>query len=231
MSKLVTPAQLVADAYMYANMVQGTNSFVTPTQALRLVNLAASEFYDLLVAARGHEYYISEFAIAIVGGTSRYALPADFYELESITLQWGTNQVEEVPDYHSVRDRSDYLNGLQWSQWNDKAFRLRGCFVEFLPVPSGAVAATMQYIPCFTDMVLGGTSFDGVNGWERMVALKAACDMCIIAQRDAGDLSSRLEAEKQRISEMAEDRAAEHPHQVRDVYPEGNRGLAARFLP
>lgn len=231
MSKLVTPAQIVADAYMYANMVQAANSFVTPTQALRLVNLAAGEFYDLLVAARGHEYYINEFAIAIVGGTSRYALPADFYEVESITLQWGTNEVEEVPDYHSVRDRADYLNGLQWSQWNDKAFRLRGGFVEFLPVPASAVTATMQYIPCFTDMTIGGTAFDGVNGWERMIALKAACDMCVIAQRDIGDLSNRLEAEKQRIGDMAEDRAAEHPHQIRDVYPETGGGLLARFLP
>jgi len=236
-SKLVTPAQLVADAYMYANMVQASNSFVTPTQALRLVNLAASEFYDLLVAARGHEYYISEQTIAIIPGTigvpstARYALPADHYETVSITLQWGTNQVEEVPDYGSIRDRYEYLNGLQWSQWNCKAFRIRGTFIEFLPIPSSSVTATHQYIPCFTDMTLGGASFDGVNGWERLISLKTAVDMCMIAQRDAGDLNSRYETEKQRIQDMADSRAAEHPAQIRDVYPETGGGLLSRFLP
>jgi hypothetical protein len=230
-SKLVTPAQLVADAYMYANMVQASNSFVTATQALRLVNLAASEFYDLLVAARGHEYYISEQTIAIVGGTSRYALPADHYETVSITLAWGTDQTEEVNDYSSIRNRVDYLNGLQWSQWNDKAFRLRAGFIEFLPIPTSSVTATHQYIPCFTDMTLGGTSFDGVNGWERLIALKAACDMCMIAQRDTGDLSVRYEAEKQRIQDMADSRAAEHPAQIRETFPETGGGILSRFLP
>lgn len=216
---------------MFANMVQASNSFITPAQALRLVNLAASEFYDLLVAARGHEYYISEQSIPIVSGTSRYVLPADHYETSSITLAWGPDQVEEVTDYSSVRDRPDYLNGLQWSQWNDKAFRLRAGFIEFLPVPSSNVTATHQYIPAFQDMTIGGTSFDGVNGWERLISLKAAADMRVAAKIDPSDLDARYMAEKQRIQDMADSRAAEHPAQIRDVRPEGWGGIIGRFLP
>jgi len=222
-SKLVTPAQLVADAYVYANMTQTANSFITPAQALRFVNLAAGEFYDLLVAARGHEYYISEQTIPIVGGTSRYALPADHYETLSITLAWGTNQVEELDDISSVRDRWQYLNGLQWTQWNDKGFRLRGGFIEFLPLPSSAVTATHQYIPAFTDMVIGGTSFDGVNGWERLVSLKAASDMLTSARQKSDDVDAKWARELQRIQEMADQRAAEHPNQIRAVFPEQGR--------
>lgn len=231
MSKLVTPAQLVADAYVYANMTQAANSFITPAQALRFVNLAASEFYDLLVAARGHEYYISEQTIPIISGTSRYALPSDHYETLSITLAWGTDQVEELDDISSVRDRWQYLNGLQWAQWADKGFRLRAGFIEFLPLPKSSVTATHQYIPAFTDMVIGGVSFDGVNGWERLVSLKAASDMLTAARQKSDDVDAKWARELQRIQEMADSRAAEHPDQIRDVAPERGYGILSRFLP
>ncbi len=231
MSKLVTPQQLVDDAYVYANMTQAANSFITPAQALRFENLAASEFYDLLVAARGHEYYISEQTIPIISGTSRYALPSDYYETLSITLAWGTQQIEEVNDYSSVRDRWQFLNGLQWSQWADKGFRLRAGLIEFLPVPSSNVTATHQYIPAMLDMVIGGPSFDGVNGWERLVSLKAASDMLTASRKESSDVDAKWARELQRVQEMADQRAAEHPNQIRDVYPEMGYGAWSRFLP
>jgi|SRR3954470_19032840 len=230
MAKPVTPDQIVADAYMYANLVTGSNAFVPAVQALRLVNLACGEFYDLLVSARGHEYYINEATIPILGGTSRYNLPADFYELFSVTIAWGPQDVEEIPDYGSVRDRAAYQNGLQWSRRNTKAFRLRGPQIEFLPVPGSPITATLQYLPAFPDLVLGGTSFDGVNGWERLIALRAAMDMCAIAQRDSGQIAQLYTAEKQRIQEMADDRAAQHPDQIHEIFPEGVR-IGRRFRP
>lgn len=231
MSKLVTPAQLVADAYVYANMTQTAQSFITPAQALRFINLAAAEFYDLLIAARGHEYYLAEQTIPIVSGTSRYALPSDHYETLSITLAWGTQQIEELDDYSSVRDRWQYLNGLQWSQWADKAFRLRAGFIEFLPVPSSSVTATHQYIPAMPDMTIGGTSFDGVNGWERLVSLKAASDMLTASTKSSAAVDEKWAREYQRIQEMADQRAAEHPNQIRDAFPEMGRSILSRFLP
>lgn len=220
MAKLVTPDQIVADAYMYANQVSGSNAFVTTDQALRLANLACGEFYDLLVACRGHEYYISEGSIFITPGQSRYPLPEDFYELYSLTLNWGPQDVEEVPDYSSVRDRPRYMNGLPWARRSTKAFRLRNQEIEILPVPTGEVTGSLQYLPAFQDMVMGGGSFDGVNGWERLISLRTAMDMCAIAQRESAQLAQLYAAEKQRIEEMANDRAAQHPNQIRDVGPE-----------
>lgn len=236
MSKLVTADQIVADAYMYANQVSGSNAFVPAAQALRLANLACGEFYDLLVACRGHEYYVKETPISLVAGTFRYFLPSDFYQLYSVTLAWGPQDVEEVPDYSSLRDRPLFLNGLAWARRGTKAFRLRQDEIEFLPVPTSAVTATLQYLPAFQDLVTGvgpGNTFNGVNGWERLISLRTAIDMCAIAQRESATLANLYAAEKQRIEEMAADRAAEHPDQIRDVCPEGprlTRGLR-RFWP
>lgn len=230
MSKNVTPDQLVADAYVYANMTQNAQSFITPAQALRFINLACTEFYDLLISARGHEFYITEQVINIIGGTSRYSLAADFYQLLSVTLAWGSDQVEEVGDYSSVRDRPSFMNGLQWTQWAPKAFRVRGASIEFLPIPKSAVAATVQYIPAFSDLTLGGVNFDGVNGWERLVTLKAASDMRTAAGQDSSDVDAKWGREYERIQAMVDERTAEHPAQIRDVVPEGVRAFR-RFIP
>ena len=229
MSKLVTPDQLVADAYLYAAQVPGPSAFVTPDQALRLVNLACGEFYDLVVSARGHEHYIDEADLAIVAGTERYELPQNFYEMFAVTIVWGPQDTEDVPAYGQIRDRARYLNGLGWARRGSKAWRLRGQDkIELLPVPTSECTVRIQYLPVFNDLT-GEGQFDGINGWERMISLRVAIDMCAIAQRDAGALNNLYATERQRVIDMVTERAAEHPSQLRETYPEG--GYRGRFFP
>jgi hypothetical protein len=228
MSKIVTHDQIVADAYLYAAQVPGPSAFVTPDQALRLVNLACGEFYDLIVSARGHEHYIDETDITTIAGQERYDLPPNFYEIFAVTILWGPQDVEDVPAYSAIRDRVRYLNGLQWARRNCKAFRLRGQdVIELLPVPTSECTLRIQYLPVFADLTEGG--FDGINGWERMIALRTAIDMCAIAQRDSGALANLYATERQRVIDMVTERAAEHPSQVRETFPEG--GYRGRFFP
>jgi hypothetical protein len=227
-SKLVTPDQIVADAYLYAAQVPGAGAFVTPDQALRLVNLACGEFYDLVVSARGHEHYIDDAPILIFAGQGRYELPQNFYEIFAVTIEWGPQDVEDVPAYSSIRDRVRYLNGLQWGRRNCKAFRLRGQdTIELLPTPTSDGNMRIQYLPVFADLTEG--QFDGINGWERMISLRVAIDMCAIAQRDSGALANLYATERQRVIDMVTERAAEHPSEIRETYPE--RGYRGRFLP
>jgi hypothetical protein len=239
-SKLVTSDQLVADAYLYAAQVPGPGAFVTPAQALRLVNLACGEFYDLVVSARGHEHYIDEADIALEAGRARYDLPPNFYEMFAVTIIWGLSpvslgsvdpqDVEDVPAYATIRDRVRYLNGLQWARRSAKAFRLRGQDgIEFLPVPTSPCVVRIQYLPVFDDLFLTEGQFDGINGWERMISLRVAIDMCAIAQRASGALDNLYATERQRVIDMVTERAAEHPSQLRETFPEG--GYRGRFFP
>lgn len=228
MSKLVSLGQLVDDAYLYAAQVPGAGAFVTTTQAERLVNLACTEFYDLIVSARGHEHYIEEADIALVAGQERYDLPQNFYEIFAVTIVWGPRDIEDVPAYQHIRDRVRYLNGLQWQRQGFKAFRLRGQdTIELLPVPTAVGTIRVQYLPVFADLTEG--QFDGINGWERMISLRAALDMCAIAQRDSSQLANLYAQERQRVIDMATERAAEHPSAIRETYPEG--AYRGRFLP
>jgi hypothetical protein len=217
----VTLAQLRLDARLYADQRPGSStSFIAETELTRLVNTKIRELYDMLVAARGSDYYATEGTIAIQSGTSRYPLPSDFYELASITLEWTSNEHELLFPVGSVRERIHYEGVLpqnNWSRYSSKGYRLRAAQLEFLPVPTGTVTARLQYVPVFVDLAADGDTFDGINGWEKMVALGVAMEMRTIEKRTASDLASLYAEQLARIETMKSERDAEAPKEVVDV--------------
>lgn len=62
------------------------SGFVSDTELNRLVTEGAYQLYDLLIAARGAEYYSTVYSFVTEDGTSDYDLPDDFYQLHAIAL-------------------------------------------------------------------------------------------------------------------------------------------------
>lgn len=213
----------------------GSEAFVVDSDAAAnavsfdtLVNGAAAELYDLLVAARGHEYYAADTTLSIVASTAAYALPSDFYQLLSARLEWGTGRFEELVPA-GVRERTDYANLTYWAPFTPKAYRLKGTQTassqsfELFPTPSSAVTARVRYIPAFALLANDAATFDGVNGWEKLIALKAAIEYRTIAEKPLGPLPQLYQETFQRIQSLADQRNANYAEQVQNVYPEGGR--------
>ncbi len=232
MARTVTLATLRKNARLYAD--QRGRKFVEDDEANRLVNLALAELYDRLVAAQGHEYYELELAapsaeaIETESGTATYALPTGVYRVLGFDLNWGTDRLESVPALASIADRSRF-NGVGWGEFTPKAFRIRGAqppgapmTLELFPTPTSAVAAILRYVPAFTDLANDTATFDGVNGWDRAVALRVALEMRAIAGLESTTIQGLYDRELQRIDELAADRAATHAPTIRDVSPEGS---------
>lgn len=211
----------------------GANAYIVDSDATAnavsldtLVNLAIAKFYDMLVAARGHEYYATDVAVAMVSGTQQYALPADFYQLLTAHLEWGAQDLEQLHDT-SQRERTTYQNWQTWGRWSDKAFRLIGTqlassqTLEIWPIPqlSGTILR-VRYIPQFAPLANDATSFDSVNGWEKFIALAAAIDYRTAEGKDLGNLSALYQEELARIESMADKRAANFAPQIVQVHPE-----------
>lgn len=202
-----------------------------------LINGALAELFDVLVAARGHEYYATDATIAVVSGTSLYALPTDFYELLSIRLYWDANFIEEMHPM-GVRERTRYemLTNI-FERGTPKAYRLQGTqtasarSVEILPIPSRAVTAQIRYIPLFSPLTDDTSTFDGVNGWEKLVALKVAIEYRTIAEKPMGNLNALYAECYARITALADQRNANYAEQIQQVNPErwrrGVGGLGA----
>lgn len=233
MAASVLASQIITDARLYADQrgaSVATAGYLTDVEVLRLVNQQLKELYDLLLSARGHDYYIAESTISIGVGlgvsssSSVYALPATFYQMKSVTLEWGANDHELVAPVNSVRGRADYVNSAgTWSRGSDKGYRLRGPNIQFHPTPTSSVTCRVQYVPCFTDLATSGT-FDGVNGWEILVAVGVAMQMLDIEEEGSGArLQALYDRNYMRIRKLAADRDADNPTQIEDVCPDGPR--------
>ena len=232
----VTRAYIRNRARLYADgRPGGSNAFVkdsdpTPDAVSfdTLVNGAIAELYDLLVSMRGHEYYASDDTLAVVSGTSQYALPDDFYQLLSIRLEWSAFQFEELKTM-GVRERTRYENLNCWGEGSPKAYRLRGTFtasariVEILPTPTSAVTARVRYIPICPLLSDDSTTFDDVNDWSKLVALKAAIEYRTIAEKPIGNLQGLYDECSARIHALADQRNANIAEQIQQVFPERRR--------
>lgn len=220
MAKTVALSQLRTDARLFADQRHGgATPFISDTELNRLINLKLAELYDKLVMARGHEYYADEGTLSIVASTARYNLPATFYEMLSVTLEWGLRDHEPVADLAHVRHASEFRNWSTWSGWSPKAYRIRNAQIEFFPVPSSSVTARIQFVPAFTDLATDGATFDGVNGWDKLVTLGVAVEMRAIEQNDHADLDVLYGEQLERIEALAADRDA-NPKRVIDVWPD-----------
>lgn len=227
MARTVTLGKLRGLARLYADQRPSdeTNAFIkaagTATTAglTDLVNLALCELYDDLVKAGGTDYYRTVDPVSIVAGTSLYNLPGTFYQMLDLRLEWATNDVEPV---FNIKDRDYYKfkNTSNWGAWSVKGYRIAGSQIEILPTPTSAVTGRLAYVPACTVLVNDADTFDGVNGWEKLVALKVAMELRAIEGTGfSDDLEKLYEMEKKRIAGMAGDRAAE-PDQVTDVAPD-----------
>lgn len=222
MAKAVSHQQLIDDARLYAD--QRTSTFLTDTEVSRLVNLQIGELYDLLVEARGHEFYATSDTIAIAAGTAAYNLPDDFYQLLALNLEWVDDDHEPVDPLNHQGDIWRYAD-IEWQRWSAKGYRLRGSQIDIYPTPSSAVTARLHYVPVFTDLpiVVGEATtfegeFDGVNGWEKLVVLGVAIEMLEIEEKGSGaTLREAFERQYERIASLAADRDAAAEVQVRDV--------------
>lgn len=237
MPALVTNAAVRGLARLYADQrAGGAGAFVpdVPTVAgggsvNGLVNLAMAELYDLLVAARGHEYFLTSATLALVSGTALYSLPATFYQMSGLVLEWGTQEHEPVEDLEKTISRTQYVNvmGPTWCPWSPKAYRLRGAQVEFVPAPTGAMppATRIYFVPVYTAVdpssgAWDATTFDGVNGWEKLPALRVAIELRAIEEQPYGDLEKLYERELARVEAMKTEREASRPKRIINVYPE-----------
>jgi len=209
-------------AKLYADeRSSGVNAFIKDLQLNKLVNLALAELYDDLVNARGAEYYeLEDTSIVTVSGTASYDLPSDYYRLLSLHLQWGTDELEEMHKLGSLNDRHLYTR-ISWQRWTRKAYHEHGKTLEFFPTPTGPATVVLRYVPAFQDLTTDASTFDGVNGWERVVALRVAVEIRMIQKLPYGDLMSLYQQERDRIQALAADRVVGEPAKIRDVDPEG----------
>lgn len=230
--RTVTLAQLKRMSRLYADeRPGGAVAFINDDELRDLINSAIADEYDLLIHAGGHERYETvDTSEATVSGTATIDLPDDFYELLSLHLVWGTRQIERVNALDSIDDRRDVVNHGVWTRDGWKAYRRRGSVIELFPTPTTATTVEMRYVPTAPILTADTATFDGVNGWERMICYRVAAEMLSIASKSPSTMMTLYQAEREKIEILAHQSTASSSDRVRDVRY-SNRGGWRRLGP
>ena len=222
----VTLSQMRLDARLYADQrAGGTVAYITDTELDRLINLSITGLYDVLVKAGGHEYYRSSISFVTTSTVNMYSgtpyVPADHYITLRMALNWGNSEIEDLRGLSLLEFSTLETHGT-WGRGMPKGYRLQGPDqIEIRPTPTSANTITHVYVPTFADMTTTTATFNGVNGWERVVALDVAMQIRAIMEKSYADLQALYERDMKRIETAAAERASFEPHRMIDIQPEG----------
>ena len=160
---------------MIADVRGGTNletsTFVTDPEITEYLNQELAELWARIAQGSGAPHYRSSYSISVTTGTTLYALPATFWQVQG---------VEALIDGLTYRlrafngaEHATMANSFTRYPWFDNTrYRIQASNIEFLPV-NQAFSATLYYTPCQPRLVSGSDTFDGFNGYE-MAAIYGA---------------------------------------------------------
>lgn len=224
MASAVPLTSLIQSVRRRAN-IENQSAFITDAEITEYLNAGLASLYDMLVQAGGQPWFRNSYTITTTGNTSSYALPPDFYVMQSVDCLLGNISSGGIPTITArpymefERNRYKYYPG--WLFGTPIYYRLQGQQITFIPAPSGSFSVILNYYPTFVKLTNGDDSFDGVNGWEEYAVWKAVAD-CL--GKDMSDPSYALgkagELERKIVS-MSELRDAGAPERMTESDADG----------
>lgn len=199
-----------------------TSDFVSDAELNGYINSSIAELHDLLVAAYGSDYFLSDHSFTTSLSTTDYALPADFYKMKGVDIRINNNNWFSVRPFNfNERNRNQ---DLTWGLLLGPSIRYRimGGNIKFNPAPDAAYNARIWYVPKSTVLVADGDTFDDLNQYAEYVIVDAAIKMLQKEESDVSVLMTQKQALKRRLEEMADNRDAGQPETISDIYAENN---------
>lgn len=214
---------LRTDAYKRSDN-EGATDRHPPADVTRYINQGRAERYDLMVEARGRQYFRKNPAqkITTLSTATRYALNPDFYRLISVRRACDAPallypfRAEDEPDLRMV-------SGFPWPEY----YELQNGFIELLPAHAAGVCIVVDYVPVITDLVADADQTDGINGWEEYEIDFAA--RCMASKDEEWELVRSIDADmarmKDRIAKLAPTQDTFRAERVKDVRGTGMFGF------
>lgn len=198
------------------------SDFVTDSELVGYINNSIAELHDLLVATYGPDYYVENYAFTTTASTENYALPANFYKLKGVDVLLSGNQ------YYSLRPFNfNERNRDQDVTWGLLAgptirYRLVGTNLKFSPAPDSGYNVRLWYIPLPTQLVLDADIYNDINSYAEYVITDVAIKMLQKEESDVSVLSAQKMDLRKRIENMAQNRDADQPESISDIYAEND---------
>lgn len=193
MARSTTVGDIIERARVHAD--QRSSDFINDTEALQLFNEVIGDLYDEMCDI-DENYFVSETSFNISGSTNAYDLPVDFYKLIGV-------------DFSSTTNGNDRITLRPFNEAERNV-----AFTQSVNLPSGTVY--IRYVPAPTIYTSTSQTFDGVAGWDRLLTLRLAIDMCDAEETNSDRLQRKYDATLARIRGSL-DRDIGMPATVSDV--------------
>ncbi len=215
---MVTLAQLKEQARVRSDMED--SEFVSDTALVAMLNASKAELFDLLIGAYDADYFLTELNITATSAVA-YALPADFYKLRGIDASTGTNgEWSTVKKFNFNRRNDANSPAYQLAGVPGLEYRIMGSNVRFNKVPDSGTTIKLWYIAKSETLVADDDEFDDVNGFEEYIVVDTAIKMLNKEESDVSVLMAQKQALLKRIEAMAQNRDANEPESISDIYSE-----------
>lgn len=215
MARAVSLQSMREAARQRANMEN--SQFVTDVELNAYLNAGLTELYDLLVGARGQDYYFNSVTIPLVSNQTDYVITnyaPDFYDLLGIDLFVNGRFI--TLGRFEFAERNRFQNPTILSLGAPMVYNIIGNKIRFLPPPSGQYQVTLNYIPAPPTLVNNADTFDGVAGWEEYAISHAVMLMLTKQESDPSVAVMMKQSLKQRIEAMAAARNQAQPARISD---------------
>jgi hypothetical protein len=199
--------------------------FVSDSELNTYINASIKELYDLLIASRGENYYVTgPISIDLVPGTSSYPLEADFYKLLGVDWVQSTTEASSLKEF-KWQERNFFRTPFASNEYSNLRYQIRGNNIVFIPTPNNGQNVQYWYIPQASNLTSDDDTFDGINGWEEYVIIDAAIKMRVKEESPVDYLILAKQEMKDRIKQSSQGRDSLHPSRVVDV----DRGYSSWF--
>lgn len=216
---MVTLLELKTQARDRADMSE--SNFVSDSELVSYINNSIAELHDLLIAAFNEDYVMEEYEWTADGANFEFDLPDDIYKLRGVDVAYGADEWTTVKRFNFNR-RNEAQNAFTWNMLGLPylEYRLVGSKIRFNRVPDANTSLRMFYNPKATQLAVDADEYDDINGFSEYVVVDAAIKMLNKEESDVSVLMAQKEALKQRIQNMAQNRDANEPESVTDIYAE-----------
>lgn len=190
--------------------------FISDAELTRYINASIQELYDLLIATRGENYYITSSTFTTSGSTDTYALPAGMLKLMGVDLIRSSTEAYTLRSFR-WQERNRNREPYYFNDTTNLRYQIRGNNLVFSPVPQNNQQIKLWYIPAATLLSSGSDSFDGINGWEEYVVIDCAIKMKSKEESPVDELLLAKQDMKARILQASAGRDSTEPARVVDT--------------
>ena len=231
---MVTLEELRLAAKQRADMEN--SEFVTDEEWNSYINHSIAELHDILIGAYNEEYVMESVIFTTSANQLDYDLPngtnysaaPKFYKLRGVDAAVGGDEWNTVKRFNFNRRNENNAFSLNMAGLPYLEYRIVGSKIRFNRQPDPLTQIRLWYHPPATKLVADSDELDPINGFDEYVVVDAAIKAKDKEESDTTVLQGQKLALKQRLESMAQNRDANEPESVTDVFAEDDWFLISR---